>query len=386
MARAPAIAPGGLSATLDRGPLVAALVALLKVIDGKAVNPVYSHLLVRSEVDTLVMTAANGEIQATVRIVAVVETPGAITIPAKELHDFAGTAPAGGKITIDVDPDRRVSILRCGRARYTLPGYEPNTFHLFDEAVAFTHSIDLMGSILSGALARSMFAIATEETRVFLTGAFLHVVEVAGTPTLRLVTTDGKRLARIDLSEEASLDPGMQGVILPRRTCELLKILGDTLGEERIRLDVAKSLVLITGGDLVIASRLLDGTFPDYDRVIPIGNSRHVVAPAAALSAAVKRVAKLALDKVRTVSLSLDGDRLGFECQNNDGGSASDEIEVEYAGDSLEIRFNAQWLAEMIAATGGETVLIELEGPNDICVFRHREGGAALYVLSPILR
>ncbi|MGB6968672.1 MAG: DNA polymerase III subunit beta, partial [Methyloceanibacter sp.] len=211
---------------------------------------------------------------------------------------------------------------------------------------------------------------------------YLHAAESEGKPTLRAVATDGHRLAQVELP----LPPGakdMPGVIVPRKTvAELAKLVEDDDGDVRVELSPAK--IRVTTARVVLTSKLIDGTFPDYERVIPQGNDKTMEVDNQAFAQAVDRVSTLSSDKGRAVKLSLQDGKLVLSVNNPDSGSASEEIPVEYGFDPLEIGFNARYLLDISGQLEGGTAEFQLADPGSPTMIRDGKDASALYVLMPM--
>jgi DNA polymerase-3 subunit beta len=229
---------------------------------------------------------------------------------------------------------------------------------------------------------KTQFAISTEETRYYLNGIYLHTATTGKTETLRAVATDGHRLAQYEIPIPSGAK-GMPGVIVPRKTVgEVQRLLEDNEAEVSIELSQAK--IRFSIGDVTLTSKLIDGTFPDYARVIPVGNDKQLKVDKAEFEAAVDRVSTVSSERGRAVKLSLSGGRLTLSVTNPDSGSATEEIEVDYDSDPLDIGFNSRYLLDIASQIEGETALLKLADPGSPTLIQDKDTKGALYVLMPM--
>ena len=228
----------------------------------------------------------------------------------------------------------------------------------------------------------TQFAISTEETRYYLNGIYLHTVDIGGTPMLRAVATDGHRLARVEAqAPEGSV--GIPGVIVPRKAVnEVQKLLEDLSQDVTIEISTAKARFQF--GDVVLTTKLIDGTFPDYARVIPTGNDKRLVVDKDPFKAAVDRVATLSSERGRAIKLAIAEGKMTLSVNNPDSGSASEEIEADYDSAPIDIGFNARYLLDIVGQLSSDTALIRLADPGSPTLIQDREGAPALFVLMPL--
>lgn len=388
MARKAAIeTPAGLTLTIERADLLKALGAAKGIAEANKIQPILSHTRLSAAIGGgLVMTVSDGDREATVTAPAEVVGAGACTVEFETLSDIARGVRPDSRITLRHDPDKASTTITSGRSRFVSPGFDVETYpQLEPPGSGYGHRIELAGSILAEMIGKTQFAISTEETRFYLGGIFCHAVEVDGGPRLRLVATDGHRLARYETKRAAGVALDMPGIILPRKTVTVLRQVADAAGDANVALEVAPTRVRIEASNLVIVSKLIDGKFPDYQRVIPENNERPMTAPTAEFAQACERVSRMALEKGRCVKLSLNPGRVTISLRNNDGGEASDEVDVTFDGLPLDIGFNGKYLAEMIGLIGGDTITLKFGiGPDAPVLMFPREGDEVLSVLMPM--
>ncbi|MBN8921184.1 MAG: DNA polymerase III subunit beta, partial [Rhizobiales bacterium] len=219
-------------------------------------------------------------------------------------------------------------------------------------------------------------------TRYYLNGIYLHVPAGDGAPKLRAVATDGHRLAQYELPAPEGA-AGMPGVIIPRKTVGELQRLIDN-AETEVRIELSQSKIRFAIGEVVLTSKLIDGTFPDYGRVIPLGNDKELKVDKHDFEAAVDRVSTVSSERGRAVKLSLAGSRLMLSVTNPDSGSATEELEVEYGGDPLDIGFNSRYLLDIAAQIDGESAILKLADPGSPTLIQDTAAAGTLYVLMPM--
>ena len=319
------------------------------------------NVLVRAENAKLSLKATDLDLEVTETLPAETATAGSTTVPAHMFYDIVRKLPDGSQIVLEADGDRAVLAIRAGRSRFTLQTLPENDFP--DLAAGdMSHSFTLAAKDVKRLIDRTQFAISTEETRYYLNGIYLHAAGTAKAATLRGVATDGHRLAQLDLVQPKGAE-GMPGVIVPRKTVgEVQRLIEDNEAEVTIELSQAK--IRFTIGNVVLTSKLIDGTFPDYGRVIPQGNDKELVVDKKDFENAVDRVSTISSERGRAVKLSLSPGKLVLSVTNPDSGSATEELEVEYASDALDIGFNSRYLLDIAAQIEGDVATLRLADPG----------------------
>jgi DNA polymerase-3 subunit beta len=245
-----------------------------------------------------------------------------------------------------------------------------------------TQSFTLAAADMKRLIDRTQFAISTEETRYYLNGIYLHSAGTEAAATLRAVATDGHRLAQVDLSLPKGA-AGMPGVIVPRKTVgEVQRLIEDN--EAEITLELSQGKIRFTIANVVLTSKLIDGTFPDYGRVIPQNNDKELIVDKKDFEAAVDRVSTISSERGRAVKLSLSAGKLVLSVTNPDSGSATEELEVEYAADPLDIGFNSRYLLDIAAQIEGEVAVLKFADPGSPTLVQDKDAKGALYVLMPM--
>jgi DNA polymerase-3 subunit beta len=297
------------------------------------------------------------------------------------LYEIVRKLPEGAQVLIEAAGDRGTLAIRAGRSRFTLQTLPENDFPDLN-AGEMTHSFKVAAKDLKRLIDKTQFAISTEETRYYLNGIFLHAAMSGKTETLRAVATDGHRLAQFELPLPAGA-AGMPGVIVPRKTVgEVQRLIEDSEAEIGIEMSAAK--IRFTIGDVVLTSKLIDGTFPDYARVIPLGNDKELKVEKGDFEAAVDRVSTVSSERGRAVKLSVAGGKLTLSVTNPDSGSATEELEVEYSSDPIDIGFNSRYLLDIAAQIEGEVAVLKLADPGSPTLIQDQDAKGALYVLMPM--
>jgi DNA polymerase-3 subunit beta len=284
-------------------------------------------------------------------------------------------------VVLESSSDRAVLAIRAGRSRFTLQTLPESDFP--DLAAGdMTHKFALAAKDLKRLIDKTQFAISTEETRYYLNGIYLHTAGSGKSATLRAVATDGHRLAQSDLALPSGA-AGMPGVIVPRKTViEVQRLIEDSEAEIAVQLSTAK--VRFSIGGVLLTSKLIDGTFPDYARVIPTGNDKELVVDKKDFEAAVDRVSTVSSERGRAVKLSLAGGKLVLSVTNPDSGSATEELEAEYDADPIDIGFNSRYLLDIAAQLDGEAAVLKLADPGSPTLIQDKGAKDALYVLMPM--
>ena len=370
--------------TADRAVLLKALAHVQGVVERRNTIPILANVLLDASGGTLRLTATDMEIAIVEEIAGVeITREGRCTAPAATLLDIVRKLPDGARVELDHRGGDAPLALRAGRYNTSLMVLPVEDFPSMTEG-KLPHRFALGAAMLRDLVDRTRFAISTEETRYYLNGIYLHATEVEGRPVLRAVATDGHRLARV---EEALPDgaAGMPGVIVPRKTiAELRKLAEETSDEVEFRLSDTKLQVKV--GAVTLTSKLIDGTFPDYERVIPKGNDRILKVDKGAFAQAVDRVAAISSERSRPVKLSLGKDHLMLTAASPEQGQASEELDgdtVTYDAPSLEIGFQARYLKDITDQVDAQVEFRFADGSAPTVV-QDAARPEALYVLMPM--
>src|SRR3569832_1106469 len=341
--------------TVERSQLLNSQGHVHRVVKRRNTIPILGNVLVRAENSRLSLKATDLDLEVTETLPADTATAGSTTVPAHMFYDIVRKLPDGSQIVLEADGDRAVLAIRAGRSRFTLQTLPENDFP--DLAAGdLTHSFTLGAAEMKRLIDRTQFAISTEETRYYLNGIYLHSAGNGKAQNLRGVATDGHRLAQIDLPLPKGA-AGMPGVIVPRKTVgEVQRLIEDN--EAEIKIELSQGKIRFTIADVVLISKLIDGTFPDYGRVIPQNNDKELVVDKGDFAAAVARVSTISSARGRAVMLSLSPGKLILSVTNPDSGSATEELEVEYASDALDSGFNSRNLLDIASQLKGEVAVL----------------------------
>jgi DNA polymerase-3 subunit beta len=367
--------------TVERTELLKSLGHVHRVVERRNTIPILANVLVRAASSKLSLKATDLDLEVTEPIAAEIGASGATTVPAHMFYEIVRKLPDGSQVAIEALGDRASLAIRAGRSRFTLQTLPESDFPDL-AAGEMTHRFSVPANSLKRLIDKTQFAISTEETRYYLNGIYLHVPPSNDTPTLRAVATDGHRLAQYEFAAPEG-SAGMPGVIVPRKTVGELQRLIEN-GEAEVAIELSANKIRFSIGEMTLTSKLIDGTFPDYGRVIPLANDKEMKVDKSDFEAAVDRVSTVSSERGRAVKLSLSGTRLLLSVTNPDSGSAAEELEVEYDGDPLDIGFNSRYLLDIAAQIDGETAVLKLADPGSPTLIQDGAGGGALYVLMPM--
>ncbi len=367
--------------TLERSNLLKSLNHVHRVVERRNTIPILSNVLLRADGSTLDMKATDLDLEVTEATPASVQEAGATTVPAHLLYDIVRKLSDGSEVVLTTHPDGATMTVASGRSKFSLQCLPQSDFPDLT-AGSFSHAFKLKAADLKMLIDRTQFAISTEETRYYLNGIFFHTIEADGDLKLRAVATDGHRLARADLVAPSGSE-GMPGIIIPRKTVgELQKLLDDP--DALISVEISDAKIRLTIGSIVLTSKLIDGTFPDYQRVIPSGNDKEMRVSCQSFAQAVDRVSTISSERGRAVKLSLSDGQLTLTVNNPDSGSATEELAVGYGHDPMEIGFNARYLLDITGQLSGGDAIFMLADAGSPTLVRDTAGDDALYVLMPM--
>lgn len=373
-----------MKATIERATLLRCLSHVQSVVERRNTIPILSNVLIdASDGGSVRVMATDLDLQVVETMsAAAVEQAGAITVSAHLLFDIARKLPEGSQVSLTTNENRLE--VKAGRANFKLPTLPRDDFPVIVEGDLPT-SFELPARVLAELIDRTRFAISTEETRYYLNGIFLHVTD-EDEPLLKAAATDGHRLARFTIPRPEGA-AGMPDVIVPRKAVGELRKLLDEAMDGNVLIDLSASKIRFTlGGEggVVLTSKLIDGTFPDYSRVIPTANDKLLKVDPKLFFAGVDRVATIATEKTRAVKIGLEADKVTLSVTSPDNGTAAEEIMADYGAEGMEIGFNANYLKDILSQIEGDTVELHLADAGAPTLIRQNDHSPALYVLMPM--
>lgn len=362
--------------SMERATLLKSLGHVQNVVERRNTIPILSNVLISASDNGIQLTATDLDIEITEAAEGNIDAAGDITAPAHTLYDIARKLPDGADVTIQTSNDGRLDI-DAGRSHFTLPLLPAGDFPKMT-ADGFTHHFTLQVSDLVRLIDKTKFAISTEETRYYLNGIYFHTAE----NMLRAVATDGHRLALAEMPVPAGAS-GLPGIIIPRKTITELRRLIDG-ADGNVELSVSDAKIRFTLGTAVLTSKLIDGSFPDYDRVIPKTNDKQLTMDNKVFASAVDRVATISADKSRAIKLSLTTDALALSVNNPEHGDAKEDLMVGYSDEPLEVGFNAKYILDVCAQIEGSDVHFFLLDPAAPALVKDPKDDNAVFVLMPL--
>jgi DNA polymerase-3 subunit beta len=367
--------------SIERAALLKAVSQAQSVVERRNTIPILANVLIEAEGEGISLKATDLDIEVIDRTQAQVERAGAVTVSAHLFHEIVRKLPDGALVALEEDQVAGRLSVTAGRSHFQLQTLPRDDFPVM-ASPDYDANFSCPAPVLRRLFDKTRFAISTEETRYYLNGVYMHVAEGDAGRVLRCVATDGHRLARVDAPLPEGLDD-MPGVIVPRKTVgELRKLLDDD--DAVLAVSVSETKVRFATRDITLTSKVIDGTFPDYARVIPSANEKRLEVDAAEFARAVDRVATVSSERSRAVKLSLDEDRLTLSVTSPDAGQAEEELAVAYADDRLEIGFNAKYLQEIAGQVDRENAVFLFNGAGDPTLMREGDDASAVYVVMPM--
>ncbi len=366
--------------TIERADLLKALSHVQSVVERRNTIPILSNVLIRAAGGKISFTATDLDIEIVEAGAAQIEQEGNTTAPAHTFYEIVRKLPEGAQIELIKTTDDPRMQVNAGRSRFSLPALPVDEFPVLT-ADDLGHSFTMHAKDLVQLIDKTRFAVSTEETRYYLNGIHLHAME-GDSPKLRAVATDGHRLA---LAEVALPDgaAGMSGIIIPRKTVSEVRRLLDGVDDD-INLSVSEAKIRFDIGNATLTSKLIDGSFPEYERVIPRDNEHTLKIDTSVFAAAVDRVATISVEKSRSVKMTLEADTLTLTVNNPEAGQAVEEVSVNYDAEPLEIGFNARYLLDILGQIESEEAVFRFADSAAPSLVEDDGDTGALYVLMPL--
>ncbi|PZU58972.1 MAG: DNA polymerase III subunit beta [Sphingobium sp.] len=357
-----------MKATIERATLLKSLSHVQSVVERRNTIPILSNVLIEASADGAIkLMATDLDLQVVESVSAQVEQAGATTISAHTLFDIARKLPEGSQVSLQAADGKM--LIQAGRARFNLSTLPRDDFPVIAEGDLPT-SFELPAETLKQIM-----------TRYYLNGIYFHVSD-EGSPVLKAAATDGHRLARVTVPRPDGAD-GMPGIIIPRKCiAELRKLLDEVEGSVQVSLSASK--IRFGLGSAILTSKLIDGTFPDYSRVIPTANDKLLKIDPRSFEEGVDRVATIATEKTRAVKMSLDKDKITLSVTSPENGTAAEEVPGAFQGEGFDIGFNARYLLDILGQIDTDIVELHLADAAAPTLIRENDRSPALYVLMPM--
>ena len=360
---------------IQREALLKPLQQVSGVVERRQTLPILSNLLLQTGKGELSLTGTDLEVELVAKTALDSKAAGDITVPARKLLDICRTLPDEAELEINVDKER--AVIKSGKSRFTLATQPAAEFPTVDEFKGLK-SFSIAQKELRELIDRTHFAMAQQDVRYYLNGLML---ETDG-GTLRTVATDGHRLAVCELDSGFENTDNKQ-IIIPRKGVhELLRILENT--DDQANVQIASNHIRVSVPNTQFTSKLIDGRFPDYKRVMPSGSDKQVLADREPLRQALTRTSILSNEKYRGIRLSLDESKLSIQAHNPEQEEAEEELVVDYSGEPMEIGFNVTYLLDALSATPGNQVLLRLSDANSSCLIEDPSASQCKYVVMPM--
>ncbi len=349
-----------------------------KVVEKHTTVPILSHTLLKAEENAVSMTSTDLEMSLVEKIESTVDVPGTIAVPTHMLHDIVRKLPATADLTVHYDAETGQAEIVCGKIDFRIPCLPPEDFPAIKQE-DLPHSFELPSPVLKDLLNKTRFAMSNEETRYYLNGVHFHIKDGK---EMRVVATDGHRLAQTSIGIPQGAED-MPGIILSRKTVnELIRLLQET--NENVQISTSDTQATFSVGDIFLSTRLIDGTFPDYEAVVPAANDRMIQVDVQEFSSAIDRVSTVSSEKERGIRLSVERGKMTLKAVSNENGSGLEEILVDYEGDPLEIGFNAAYLMDVADQMPGGTAQFALKDTATAALIQDPQENSSIYVVMPM--
>lgn len=361
--------------SLQREVLLKPLAQVVNVVERRQTLPVLANLLAKVEGDRLSLTGTDLEVEMVARTAVEDAQPGETTIPARKLFEIVRALPDGSKVTVSQSSDKIT--VQAGRSRFTLSSLPANDFPALDE-VDTTERVTVAESALKELIERTAFAMAQQDVRYYLNGLLFDLRDSA----LRCVATDGHRLALCEADLQAPVQTKRQLIVPRKGVLELQRLLEG--GDRELELELGRSQIRVKRDDVTFTSKLIDGRFPDYEAVIPIGADREVKIEREVLRASLQRAAILSNEKYRGVRIEVSPGQVKINAHNPEQEEAQEEVEADTRVDNLVIGFNVNYLLDALSALREENIILQLRDANSSALVREASSDKCRHVVMPL--
>ena len=364
--------------TIDRSSFLKPLGHIYSVVERRNTIPILSNVLIESDASKVSFTATDMDMDIVETVGCIVSSQGKLTVSAHTLYDIVRKLPDGSEIQIElIDLNVEVS---AGKSRFILPTLPVDDYPIMTE-IEKGNEFSLEAVDLANLIDNTKFAISSEETRYYLNGIYLHVPDIKS-DKLRAVATDGHRLAQAEVPIPKGAE-NMTGVILPRKAVgEVRKLIDSTDGLVTIIISKTKAKFIFPTS--ILTTKLIDGSFPDYQRVVPKENLNKLLVSNSHFSKAIDRVSTVSMEKSRAVKLSLSNNVLLLQVNSHDLGNASEELDVNYTSDPIDIGFNARYLLDISGQIQGKNIELSLSDSASPALITDPDQEGVIFVLMPM--
>jgi DNA polymerase-3 subunit beta len=366
--------------TIERAALLKNLSHAQSVVERRNTIPILANVLIRAAQDSVSFAATDMDLEFVESAAAEIGRAGTITAPAHTLYEIVRKLPEGAQVELNAVNANQLT-LSSGRSNFKLGCLPVEDFPQMSEG-AMQHKFTLSAPDLCMIIDRTRFAISTEETRYYLNGIYLHATTANNIDVLRAVATDGHRLARVEMPAPQGAK-GIPGIIIPRKTVQEIRKLLDEVTSP-VEISISETKIRFAFDQIVLTSKLIDGTFPDYEKVIPSGNDKVLELDARAFASAVDRVATIASEKTRAVKLAIAPGHLTVTASSPEAGSASEELEAQYDSMLIDVGFNARYLLDITQQIKGDGLRLTLADSAAPVIAQDVADSSALYVIMPM--
>ncbi len=369
---------------INSSDLLKALSHIHGIVEVRHTLPILSNIILKAKDNELTLSSTNLDIYCADKIQAEVSIAGEISVSAVTFFEIIKRLPPGSEVVMTMEEGENEIKLKCGRSKFNLSTLKTDDFPIISENDLSTNFV-LSADELIRIIDKTKFAVSNEETRYYLNGIFLHKADRNSIQFLRAVATDGHRLAQYDIPLPQGAED-ITGIIIPKKTIfELRKVLDDANGDVSISLNENK--IKFTFNDLKIISKVIDGTFPDYTKVIPQNNNKNFKTNNNELKNAIDRVSAVAANeesKSKAIKLSLEDNRLNLSVESQSKGSANEIIDISYDGDKVDIGFNSKYIIDICNEVDGEEVDISLLDSVSPAIILDKTDENLFFVLMPM--
>ena len=359
----------------NREDLLKPLLMVGGVVEKRQTLPILANILINADKNKLKITATDLEVELKTEAAVSKGEEIDFTLPARKLIDICRALPEGSEISIDIKDDK--AVIMAGRSRFTL-GVLPAKDYPAIETDGSIKSIKVQEKGIKRLIDKTQFAMAQQDVRYYLNGLLLEMAD----GVLRTVATDGHRLAMCEQSDGVDGNDDFQ-IIIPRKAVlELGRMLEDT--DREILIEVGSNNVRIAMGETIFTSKLIDGKFPDYQKVVPDGSDKMVTVDRDIMKQALHRTSILSNEKYRGIRFSFSSNNLELLAHNPEQEEAKEELEISYTGDNLVIGFNVGYLIEVLSVIDDDNVILELKDENSSCLIKAQNSEQCRYVVMPM--